>query len=117
MSLLIVLVLIGASYMLLESGMTFFALVVFLVALLQALTQGRSAAVGHATTASGKPRPIIVTSSGGKIPSTIKIAAKHNWDGSDGYSDFLTYLGGVVEWPFRVAVRIFTGKFKAAGSH
>lgn len=111
MSLIVVAVLFGIAYVLLEVGLPFVALVVFLVGILSALTSsGASAGGAHGLTAAQKQRPIIVTSSGGKIPDTIKLAAKHSWDGSDGYSDFLTYLGGVVAWPFRIAARIITGR-------
>lgn len=115
MSLLIVAALLAIAYILLESGLAFFALIAFLVAILHALTSRKQAAAGPggpggAPAGPPKQRPVIVTTSGGDIHNPMKIAIKHTWDGSDGYSDFLTYLGGVVNWPFRVASRLITGK-------
>lgn len=110
MSLLVVAVLFGIAFVLMESGLTTLALVVFLVGILSALTSKSSGAGSGALAAGQKQRPIIVTSSGGHIPDTIKLAAKHTWDGSDGYSDFLTYLGGVVQWPLRIVARLITGR-------
>ena len=115
MSLLIVAALLGISYILLESGLAFFALVAFLVAILHALTsrkQGGVAPGSHpgAPAAPPKQRPVIVTTSGGDINNPMKIAVKHTWDGSDAYSDFLLYMGGAVQWPFRLLSRIITGR-------
>lgn len=122
MSLLVVAVLLGISYILLETGLLFFSLIAFLVAILHALTsraQGTASYSGHGVPAAHqKQRPVIVTTSGGEIHNPMKIAIKHTWDGSDAYSDFLTYLGGVVNWPFHLLGRIITGKpGKIAGGH
>ncbi|MBI4361071.1 hypothetical protein HY572_04855 [Candidatus Micrarchaeota archaeon] len=119
MSLIVVALLFGIAYVLLEVGLPFVALVVFLVGILSALTSKTAPSGAAGLSAAQKQRPIIVTSSGGAIPDTIKLAAKHTWDGSDGYSDFLTYLGGAVAWPFRIVARIITGKTgkTQAGDH
>jgi len=114
MSLLIVAALLGIAYFLMEAGLSFFALIAFLVAILHALTsRAQNAAGGHghgAPAGPAKQRPVIVTTSGGDIHNPMKIAVKHTWDGSDAYSDFLFYLGGAVSWPFRIISRLITGK-------
>jgi len=124
MSLLIVAALLGIAYLLLESGLAFFALIAFLVAILHALTsRGRGGPARHlvhggAPAGPTKQRPVIVTTSGGGMHNPMKIAVKHTWDGSDAYSDFLLYMGGAVQWPFRVLSRIITGKpGKIMGAH
>lgn len=120
MSLLIVAALMGIAYVLMEAGLTFFALIAFLVAILHALTnRGQAAGGAHGAPAGPqKQRPVIVTTSGGNIHNPMKIAVKHTWDGSDAYSDFLFYLGGAVSWPFRILSRLITGKpGKLMGGH
>ncbi|MBI5225814.1 hypothetical protein HY994_01075 [Candidatus Micrarchaeota archaeon] len=114
MSLLIVAALLGIAYILMESGLTFFALITFLVAILHALTsQNRASYAGGGHGAAGGPpkqRPVIVTTTGGDIHNPMKIAVKHTWDGSDAYSDFVFYLSHCIAWPFRVISRIITGR-------
>ncbi len=116
MSLLIVAALLGIAFVLMESGLGFFALIAFLVAILHALTSrqqhGTGGPAGHGAAPAGPPkqRPVIVTTSGGDIHNPMKIAVKHTWDGSDAYSDFLLYMGGAVQWPFRLLSRIITGR-------
>ena len=112
MSLLIVAALMGIAFILMESGLTFFALIAFLVAILHALTSRRQTAAGGGApgAAPQRQRPVIVTTTGGDIHNPMKIAVKHTWDGSDAYSDFLTYGGGALAWPFRILARLITGK-------
>ncbi|MBI2445618.1 hypothetical protein HYV43_04485 [Candidatus Micrarchaeota archaeon] len=113
MSLLIVAALMGIAYILLESGLPFFALIAFLVAILHALTTrssgGHAGAAGHGP-AAPRQRPVIVTTTGGDIHNPMKIAVKHTWDGSDAYSDFMYYVSHCIAWPFRVISRIITGR-------
>ncbi|MBI5036016.1 hypothetical protein HZC09_01605 [Candidatus Micrarchaeota archaeon] len=108
MSLLITALLLVVAYFLYESGLSILALVVILVAILQALSKPSYSSAGAAV-ASGQ-RPVIVTTSGGKIPETLKIVTKKTWPGTSFYEDFWTYLGGVIEWPIRIAIRLFTGR-------
>lgn len=108
MSLVAVVALLIVAFFLNEAGLGFLALIVFLLAILQALSNQQEAASQPMVQAA--QRPIIVTQSGGEIPKKIKVVVKNPWPGTDLMEDFLTYLGGVVEWPFRILVRIFTGK-------
>ncbi|MDP2717628.1 MAG: hypothetical protein Q8P02_02710 [Candidatus Micrarchaeota archaeon] len=111
MSLLFVALLFGVAYVLMDAGLSFIALVVFLVAGLYALTNRSQASHGGpVATVPQKQRPIIVTSSGGKIPPLMKIVTKNPWAGTDLWEDFTIYMGIVFQWPFRLLTRIFTGK-------
>lgn len=110
MSLLAVAALLIVAYFLAESGLTFIAAIVFLLAVLQALSNRSEAAAPPGIPAGAGQRPVIVTTSGGEIPKTVKVVVKNPWPGTDLYEDFQTYLGGVVEWPIRILLRIFTGK-------
>lgn len=110
MSLLAVVALLIVAYFLAEAGLTFIAAIVFLIAVLQALSNKSEAAQPYASYAGAGQRPVIVTTSGGEIPKTVKVVVKNPWPGTDLYEDFQTYIGGVLEWPFRLLIRIFTGK-------
>jgi len=115
MSLLVTLILLAVAYFLFESGLTIVALVVFLLALLHAL-QSPSSSRGAGGPIKGNiagyagQRPIIVTTTGGKIPETLKIVTKKPWPGTSLGEDFWVYLGGTLQWPFRILIRLLTGK-------
>ena len=110
MTLIIVVALFGIAYFLLETGLPFFAMLAFLLAILQAFTGSKEKTAAVAAAATPKQRPIIVTTAGGKIPKLMKVVIKNPWPGTTLYEDFQMYLGGVVQWPFRLLIRILTGR-------
>jgi hypothetical protein len=112
MSLLIVALLFGLAFVLMDSGLSFIAFMVFMVAVLSLITNRTNSAQisGNPQVHAPRQRPVIVTSSGGQIPSLIKVVTKKPWAGTDLWEDFTIYMGIVLQWPFRLLSRIITGK-------
>ena len=104
MSWLLAVVLLVAAIFMLQAGLDFVALLLFMVAVLTLFTGGGRKA--HAAQAAQQQRPIIVTSSGGAIPDTIKVRIKPKWGGTDTWEDFATETGNAFSMPFKVVARL-----------
>ena len=110
MSLLLVVILLVAGWFALDAGFTFIAFLLFLIATINALTSGGKASAGGGP-APGQ-RPVIVTTTGGELPSVMKIGIKSHWHGTDSMEDFATTGGQILNIPFAILARVMGLKIK-----
>lgn len=105
MNLLMLVVLLGGAWFMLEAGYAFIAFLLFLISVLFSLS-GSNAKNAAPASAPPAQRPVIVTTTGGEMPKQIKVAVKGAWGGTDEMEDFMTTIGQILNLFGATAARI-----------
>ncbi len=111
MSLIILAILLAAGWLLLDAGYTFFAFILFVIAVMQSLG-GQGAGGGAPAAVAQGQRPVIVTTTGGELPTLMKMKIKSHWHGTDAMEDIMTTIGQIIQLPLAILARILGVRFK-----
>ncbi|MFA4946107.1 MAG: hypothetical protein WC607_01015 [Candidatus Micrarchaeia archaeon] len=106
----VMLVLLGVAFLFAESGAFFISALAIITLLLLSFTSKSAAPAGQVVGHTQDGTPIIVKSSGAKVPSKIKVKIKDPWGGTTSFEDTARGTGEVVDTLLATAYRLFFGE-------
>jgi hypothetical protein len=110
----VMLVLLGVAFLFAESGAFFISALAIITLLLLSFTSKSPAPTGQVVGYTPEGTPIIVKSSGAKIPSKIKVKVKDPWGGTKSWEDTSRSAGDIMNTLFGTLYRLVTGEHEEA---
>jgi hypothetical protein len=110
----VMLVLLGVAFLFAESGAFFISALAIITLLLLSFTSKSAAPAGQVVGHTPEGTPIVVKSSGAKVPSKIKVKVKDPWGSTTSWEDTSRSAGVVMDSIVGTLYRLVTGEHEEA---